>query len=385
MLERIQKAQTVMDAACERLRQQVNIMEVCGTHTVSIFRSGIRSILPKGLKLLSGPGCPVCVTDQSYIDTVLQLADSSDCLIATYGDMIRVPGKGGSLETRQTKANVKVVLSSEDALQLAKDNPNKTVVFVAVGFETTAPATAVVVKEAAEAAIDNFCVLSGHKLVVPAMRALLSGKNHKIDAFLCPGHVSVIIGYRAFAEIVRDFGRPCVVAGFEPVQIVEAIAEICRQLAAGKAELKSIYNAVVTEQGNAAAQKIIDECFEPADGYWRGLGKIEKSTLKVKDRYSRFDAFKRFDITEKPVEESSGCRCGEILCGLIEPPECTLFRKNCTPQTPIGPCMVSSEGACAAYFKYGGIGKSGHQGIRRQGHQENRASGFNSNGNKQTR
>jgi len=353
MLERIQKAQTVMDAACKVIGRQVNIMEVCGTHTVSIFRNGIKSILPKGLKLLSGPGCPVCVTDQSYIDTVLQLADRNDCLIATYGDMVRVPGRSGSLETKLTKANTKVVISSEDALQLAKDNPEKIVIFVAVGFETTAPATAVVVKESAQAAINNFCVLSGHKLVVPAMRALLSGKNHNIDAFLCPGHVSVIIGYRAFAEIVKDFGRPCVVAGFEPIQIIEGLAEICRQLAVGKAQVKSIYNAVVTERGNIAAQKIIAECFEPADGYWRGLGMIKKSTLKLKSEYSQFDAFKRFGITERPGGEISGCRCGQVLCGLIEPPECGLFGKNCTPQTPVGPCMVSSEGACAAYFKYG--------------------------------
>jgi len=342
-----------MDKACKTLGRQVNIMEVCGTHTVSIFRNGIRSTLPKGLKLLSGPGCPVCVTDQGYIDTVLELADRDDCLIATYGDMIRVPGKGGSLETRQSTANVKIVLSSEDALQLAKDNPDKTIVFVAVGFETTAPATAVVVKEAAAGSIDNFCILSGHKLVVPAMRALVSAKNDKIDAFLCPGHVSVIIGFGAFAEIVQDFGRPCVVAGFEPMQIIEGLGEICRQLAEGKAQLKSVYSAVVTEQGNTTAQKIIAQCFEPADGYWRGLGKIEKSTLKLKDKYSQFDALNRFDITETPVEDTSGCRCGEVLCGLIEPPQCELFGKSCALDTPIGPCMVSSEGACAAWFKYG--------------------------------
>jgi hydrogenase expression/formation protein HypD len=353
MLERIYKAQTVMDAACRTLGRQINIMEVCGTHTVSIFRNGIRSTLPKQLKLLSGPGCPVCVTDQGYIDIVLQLADRDNCIIATYGDMIRVPGKGGSLETKSTRANVKVVLSSEDALQFAKDNPNKTVVFVAVGFETTAPATAVVVKEAAEKHIDNFCILSGHKLVVPAMRALVSGKNHNIDAFLCPGHVSVIIGYHAFAEIVEHFSRPCVVAGFEPLQIIEGLSEICRQLSTGKAELKSVYTAAVTEQGNTTAQKIMAECFEQADGYWRGLGKIEKSTLILKDKYNRFDALKRFSITETPVEDTSGCRCGEVLCGLIEPPECGLFKKSCTTRTPVGPCMVSSEGACAAWFKYG--------------------------------
>jgi hydrogenase expression/formation protein HypD len=353
MLERIYKAQNTMDAACKTLGRQINIMEVCGTHTVSIFRNGIRATLPKRLKLLSGPGCPVCVTDQSYIDVVLQIADRDDCIIATYGDMIRVPGKGGSLETKQTKDNVKIVLSSEDALQLAKDNPNKTVVFVAVGFETTAPATAVVVKEAAEQNIDNFCILSGHKLVVPAMRALVSEKNHNIDAFLCPGHVSVIIGYGAFAEIVEHFGRPCVVAGFEPLQIIEGLGEICQQLSAGKAELKSVYPAVVSERGNTTAQKIMAECFEETDGFWRGLGKIEKSTLKLRDQYSQFDALKRFNMTEVPAEDTSGCRCGEVLCGLIEPPECGLFKKSCTTETPVGPCMVSSEGACAAWFKYG--------------------------------
>ncbi len=353
MLERIYKAQSAMSAACETLGRQINIMEVCGTHTVSIFRNGIRSTLPEKIKLLSGPGCPVCVTDQGYIDIVLQLADRDDYLIATYGDMIRVPGNGGSLETKQSKANVKIVLSSEDALQLAKDNPEKEIVFVAVGFETTAPATAVAVKEAAAEGIDNFSILSGHKLVVPAMRALVSEKNHKIDGFLCPGHVSVITGYDAFTEIVEDFGRPCVVAGFEPIQIIEGLAEICRQLSTGKPSVKSIYTAVVTKKGNTTAQKIIAECFEASDGYWRGLGKIEKSTLKLKDKYSRFDAFKRFNTAKTAGVERNGCRCGEVLCGLIEPPECGLFAKSCTPQTPIGPCMVSSEGACAAWFKYG--------------------------------
>ena len=353
MSDKTNKALHIMETACKKLNRQINIMEVCGTHTVSIFRNGIRSILPAGLKLLSGPGCPVCVTDQGYIDAVLRLAEGSDCLIATYGDMIRVPGKGGSLETKSSNTNIRVVMSSEDALQLAEDNPNKTVVFVAVGFETTAPATAVAVKEAAAKKIDNFCILSGHKLVVPAMRALLSAKNHNIDAFLCPGHVSAITGYGAFAGIVKDFGRPCVVAGFEPMQIIEGLAEICRQLADGKAELKSVYAAVVTEEGNTTAQEIIAECFEPADGYWRGLGKIEKSTLKLRDKYARFDALKRFNITEKPTADTSGCRCGEVLCGLIEPPQCRLFGGKCTPEIPVGPCMVSSEGACAAWFKYG--------------------------------
>ncbi len=354
MLERIYKAQTLMSQACQILGRQINIMEICGRHTVSIFRSGIRPTLPDRLELLAGPGCPICVADQSYSDTVLQLVDMDNCIIATYDDMIRVPGRGGSLESKQPNDNIKIVISSEDALQLAKDNPSKTIVFIAVGFGITASATAVVVKEAKEKSIDNFCILSGHKLIVPAMRTLLSGKNHNIDAFLCPGPVSTITGLDAFGEIVKDFDRPCVTAGFEPMQIIEGLAEICRQLSAGEAEIKSIYTTTVTEEDNAKAQEIINECFKSADGYWRGLGEIEKSTLKLKDKFSQFDALKRFNITEAPSEENAnGCRCGDVLCGLITPEQCESFGKKCTPQSPEGPCMVSCEGACAAWFKYG--------------------------------
>ncbi len=342
-----------MDAACEALGRQINIMEVCGTHTVAIFRNGIHITMPKGMKLLSGPGCPVCVTTQDYIDNLLDLADRPECLIVTYGDMVRVPGKHGSLEIRQSSGKVRVVLSAEDALQLAKDNPDKVVVFAAVGFETTAPATAVVVKQAAEENIDNFCILSNHKLVVPAMKALLNDSRNRIDAFLCPGHVSVIIGYGAFQEIAGKYKKPCVVAGFEPMQIIEGLADISRQLIECRAQAKTIYTAVVTEKGNLAAQKVIAECFEPKAGEWRGLGTIEKSTLKLKDRFSKFDAVKRFNIDETPTSESTDCRCGDVLCGLIDPPQCPLFGKTCTPRTPVGPCMVSSEGACAAWYKYG--------------------------------
>lgn len=352
MLQRIMKAQRQMDAACAKLGRDINVMEVCGTHTVSIFRNGIRSSLPKQLKLLSGPGCPVCVTDQSYIDIALELADRNDCIIATYGDMIRVPGAGGSLEKKQPGTNIKVLYSAEDSLQLAKDNPDKTIVLIAVGFETTAPATAVVITEAARQNIENFCILSGHKLVIPAMRALLTEKNNNIDAFLCPGHVSVIIGYNAFEPIVSEFARPCVVGGFEPMQIIEALAEICRQLEKNEPQAKSIYQAVVTAGGNKKAKQLMDDIFEPADGYWRGLGLIPQSTLKLKKQYKKFDALDRFSIEEKPVKDKTGCRCGEVLCGLIEPPACGLFAKKCTPDEPVGPCMVSSEGTCAAWYKY---------------------------------
>jgi len=353
MLERIYKAQTTMSQAYKTLGKKINIMEVCGTHTVSIFRSGIRATLPEGINLLTGPGCPVCVTDQSYIDATLKVADKEDCIIATYGDMIRVPGHGGSLETRQSNKNIKIVLSSEDALDLARNNPKKTVVFAAVGFETTAPATAVIIDEAIKENIENFTILSGHKLVIPAMRALLSDPKNNIDAFLCPGHVSAVTGYGIFKEIADDFHRPCVVAGFEPMQIIEGLAEIASQMGEGKAYVKSIYDAVVTEQGNPKAKEMISKYFDAADGYWRGLGLIEKSTLKLKKQYSRFDAFEKFGLEETQTEDLNGCRCGEVLCGQIKPTECELFGAACTPNEPVGPCIVSSEGACAAWYKYG--------------------------------
>ncbi|MHC4132723.1 MAG: hydrogenase formation protein HypD [Planctomycetota bacterium] len=352
MLERIIKAQKSMEESCKRLGREVRIMEVCGTHTVSIFRNGIREMLPENLKMLSGPGCPVCVTHAGYIDAVLELTERNGCIIATYGDMMRVPGQGGSLETKATKRDVKVVLSSDDALELARQNPSKVVVFIAVGFETTTPASAVVVKEAAEQGIDNFCILSNHKLVVPAMRALLSDKKNSIDAFLCPGHVSVIIGSRAYSGIVEEFSRPCVVAGFEPVQIMEGLAVICKQLVEGKAEVDNVYGAVVKSEGNTKALEIIEECFDEMDGYWRGLGKIGKSTLQLKEEFSEYDAYKCFGISDESGEDKSSCQCGEVLCGLIDPPECKLFGNTCSPDNPVGPCMVSSEGACSAWYKY---------------------------------
>jgi hydrogenase expression/formation protein HypD len=353
MLSRIYAAHKLMDEACKCAARAINIMEVCGTHTVAIFRNGIRPSLPANMKLLSGPGCPVCVTDQGYIDNMLILAEKKDVIIATYGDMIRVPGKSGSLETRGTGSNVRVVLSSIDALKIAKENPEKIVVFIAVGFETTTPATAIAVRQAKQEGVDNFCILSGHKLVIPAMFALLQDPANRIDAFLCPGHVSVVIGSDAYKPVVETFNKPCVVAGFEPMQIIEGIAEICRQLARGRSEVQSVYHAVVTPKGNEVARKVIDEVFEPADGYWRGVGLIPKSTLVLRTEYARFDAAKRFGLEEGAHSDLSGCHCGEVLCGRIEPPQCPLFETACTPDTPVGPCMVSSEGACSAWFKYG--------------------------------
>lgn len=352
MLERIEKARKTIDAVCEKVSQPIQVMEVCGTHTVSIFRNGIRTLLPEKLKLLSGPGCPVCVTDQGYIDIILELAQRDDCIIATYGDMMRVPGKAGSLEHLQ-RGNVKVVLSTDDGVALARRHPDKTVVFAAVGFETTTPASAVAVADAAREGLENFCILSGHKLVVPAMLALLGAKNDKIDAFLCPGHVSVILGSDAYRPVVEQFNRPCVVAGFEGVQILEGLAKICEQLAEGTARVESVYGAAVTPQGNQTAQQIVHDMFEPYDGPWRGLGTIPGGTLKLRADYNHFDALHRFGLTEVPTEELGGCQCGRVLCGLIDPPQCPLFGKQCTTDSPIGPCMVSTEGACSAWYKYG--------------------------------
>jgi hydrogenase expression/formation protein HypD len=352
MLEIINRAYTQIARAQKVLGRKINIMEVCGTHTVSIFRAGLRTAFPEGLKLLSGPGCPVCITDQGYIDAILEFADRDDVIIATYGDMIRVTGRNGSLEQKTNKGNVKIVLSAEDVLKIAKQNPGKKILFVAVGFETTAPSTAVLANEALQQGVENLFIFSNHKLVVPAMEALLLGKNHKIDAFLCPGHVSVIIGVDAYLPIVEQFQKPCVVAGFEPMQIIEAISEICRQLAENEPQLGSVYHAAVKPLGNETAKKIINDTFDISDGYWRGLGEIKKSTLKLKEKFSSLDAEKQLGIELVPEEDLTGCCCSEVLCGLMDPPDCGLYATNCTPDTPVGPCMVSSEGACAAWFKY---------------------------------
>ena len=352
MLDRINRAYKQIAKAQDVLGRTINIMEVCGTHTVSVFRAGLRDAFPKGLKLLSGPGCPVCITDQGYIDTVLSFAEREDCLVATYGDMLRVPGQKGSLEKKTDRGNIKIVLSAEDALKLAMENPDKKIVFVAVGFETTAPATAVIVNEAIQQNIKNLFIFSNHKLVVPAMTALLSDRNNKIDAFLCPGHVSVIIGSDAYRPVVEQFKKPCVVAGFEPMQIIEAISEICKQLAEKAPAVNSVYPAAVTPGGNKTAQKIIYDTFDASDGCWRGLGKIPGSTLKLKEQFNALDAEKQLGEVFVHEKDTTGCRCGEVLCGLIDPPQCGLFAQSCTPDTPVGPCMVSSEGACAAWFKY---------------------------------
>jgi len=333
--------------------ERVQVMEVCGTHTVSIFRNGIRSLLPPNVRLISGPGCPVCVTAQRHIDAAIELASREGLIVATYGDMIRVPGRVHSLETLRARgADIRVVNSARTALQMAQRNPNQQVVFLAVGFETTAPATAAMLLEAEQAGVENLSVLASHKLVVPAMMALLDGGDVPLDGFLCPGHVSVIIGVRAYEPIAARYGKACVIAGFEPQAILVGLRQLLRLVAQGQATVENAYAGVVREDGNPAARRLMERVFVTCDAPWRALGVIPASGLELAPAYERFDAVKRFGIVIGEDCDPPGCRCGEVIQGKVEPVECGLFGSDCTPVHPVGPCMVSSEGTCAAWFKY---------------------------------
>jgi hydrogenase expression/formation protein HypD len=350
----IEKLVEELRAVCGGL-ERVQLMEVCGTHTVSLFRSGVKSLLPANLRLVSGPGCPVCVTSQGYLDAALELAQKPDVTLCTYGDMVRVPGRRGSLADQRARgAKVVVVYSALEAIRLARRRPEEKIVFLAVGFETTAPATAAVLLEARAAGMGNFFVLPGHKLVVPAMMALLGAGDAPIDGFLCPGHVSVIIGADAYKPIVGRFARPCVVAGFEPAHMLQGVLSLCRQVAAGEARVENVYGAAVRPEGNPVALRMIDQVFRPAPAVWRAMGELPDSGLELRDDFRAFDAREAFGVAFGPDEQPSGCRCGEVIQGKADPAECPLFGRLCTPVKPVGPCMVSSEGACAAWYKYGG-------------------------------
>ncbi len=338
---------------CDRLGDDVPIMEICGTHTVSLHRSGLRAILPENLRLVSGPGCPVCVTAQRYIDAIVTLARRDDVILATYGDMVRVPGHHGSLETaRAGGADVRVIYSARQAVALAEQNPDRAIMFVAVGFETTAPATAAAVAEAQAKRLDNFLVMTAHKQVVPAMMALLLEDDVALRGFMCPGHVSVIIGSNAYLPIAERFGRPCVVAGFEPAQMLQGILHIVRQIASGEAGVENVYQVAVSGEGNPVARKLLDRVFVSQDAVWRAMGTIPGSGLVLREEFAAFDAVRRFGIELGEDHDPPGCRCGEVIQGKIDPPACPLFASGCTPTQPVGPCMVSSEGSCAAWYKY---------------------------------
>lgn len=340
---------------CFAVRRTVQIMEVCGTHTVSLFRSGLRSLLPPNLRLISGPGCPVCVTAQRHIDAAAEIAARPGVILATYGDMLRVPGRHGSLElTRGAGARVMVVHSALRALRLASENPRCQVVFLGVGFETTAPATAAAVLEAHRTGIENFSVLMCHKRVVPAMLAILADKTAALDGFLCPGHVSVIIGASAYRPIVSRHAKPCVVAGFEPRLMLLGLVKLMRQVAGGACRLENAYEAVVNDAGNRVARRLLARAFVVADTHWRSLGLIPGSGYELAAPYRHFDALNRFNLQLGDDVDHPACRCGDVIRGRVTPPDCALFGSVCTPLTPLGPCMVSSEGTCAAWHKYAG-------------------------------
>ena len=333
--------------------QHVCIMEVCGTHTVSLFRTGVKSLLPPAIDLISGPGCPVCVTSQGYIDAACELALRPNVTVCTYGDMVRVPGRSGSLEHQRARGgSVEVVYSPRDALAMARNDPDRQVVFLAVGFETTTPPTAATVIQACAEGIENYSILAGHKLVIPAMDALLSGGEVPIDGFLCPGHVSIIIGSDAYRPIAETYHKPCVVAGFEPRNMLEAIDRIVRQVAAGQASVENVYSVAVAAAGNTVARELVDRVFKPADAVWRAMGTLPASGLELNDAYRRFDAAERLGVAIGPDVCPPGCLCGEVIQGKAAPAACSLFGAACTPVDPVGPCMVSSEGTCAAWYKY---------------------------------
>lgn len=334
-------------------RKAIRLMEVCGTHTMSIARNGIRQLLPKNITLISGPGCPVCVTSQQEIDQFIKLARFEDVIITTFGDLMRVPGSHSSLQKeRANGADIRVVYSTLDCLSIAENNPDRQVVFLGVGFETTAPTIAAAILEAQKRKLTNFSVISAHKLVPPALLALLDNKNVAVDGFICPGHVSVIIGAQAYEPVVQKYHVPCVIAGFEPVDILQSIWMLVQQIEEGSAAVEIAYKRGVTYQGNQKAREILNLVFDPCDANWRGLGMIPQSGLKIKNDYQTLDANLRFDLSVADVNEPEGCACGEVLCGITTPRDCALFGNACTPDDPIGPCMVSSEGTCAAYYKY---------------------------------
>ncbi len=341
-------------AAAAQVPHGLSFMEVCGTHTVAGFRTGLHAMLPANVKLLSGPGCPVCVTAQGDIDLMVDVALEAKVTFFTYGDMLKVPGTRGNLELARSRgAKIKVLYSTLDAVKYAQANPAEQVVLGAVGFETTTPATAVAILEAQKLDLANFSVLASHKVLLPALRALLDGGEVQVNGFLCPGHASIILGSNAFRPLVRDYGMPCVVAGFEADQMLAGMARLTEMVADALPELDNVYPQVVKPEGNRVAQAIIAKVFEPAPAKWRALGEIAGSGLRVRDAYAQFDAVRRFGLVAGDAPEPAGCRCGEVITGRCTPADCGLFGRKCTPLAPVGPCMVSSEGSCAAWFKYG--------------------------------
>ena len=354
------KDKDIADKLAGRIRKltpsdgKLIFMEVCGTHTMAIFRNGIKDLMPEEIKLSSGPGCPVCVTETSYIDKAVAISKLDDVIITTFGDMLHVPGSSSSLEDRKVEgAKVEVVYSAFDSLKIARQNSDKKVIFLAVGFETTSPTIAMTILKAREMKIKNFYVLCAHKLIPPAMKVLLEDKDIKIDGFICPAHVSTIIGAKSYEFIAKDYKKPCVVAGFEAIDILQGVMMLTQMKKEGRCEVQNQYKRIATYNGNEKAVDTVNEVFEVQDAEWRGLGTIPASGLKVREKFREFDAEKMLKFSVEETREEKGCLCGEILKGKKEPVDCPSFASRCTPVSPVGPCMVSTEGTCAAWYKYG--------------------------------
>ena len=352
MTDIIKKIQSLMGS----IGREVKLMEVCGTHTVAIFRHGIRDVIPKNITLLSGPGCPVCVTAIRDVDAAIAISRLDNYVLTTFGDMMRVPGSKQSLYHAQAEgAHINIVYSPMDALKLAKENKDINVVFFATGFETTSPSIAATLMEAERKDIRNFFIYSTHKLVPPALKALLDSGDVKVGGFFLPGHVCAITGTKPYEFIATDYSIPSVVTGFDAADILEATMMLLDQIASNRASVEIQYKRVVKEEGNQRAISLLDEYFEPCDADWRGIGIIPKSGLKLKEKYKQWDITSVYQIDVSDSKEPKACQCGAILRGIKIPTDCPLFGKACTPEHPVGACMVSTEGSCAAYYKYSGV------------------------------
>jgi hydrogenase expression/formation protein HypD len=351
--ELITKAAEEIRRLAERGRHY-RIMEVCGGHTHAIYRFGLKDILPDNIELIHGPGCPVCVLPMGRIDDGLDIARKNDAIFAAFGDMMRVPGAHGSpFEHKARGTDVRIVYSPADALQIARRNPDRHVIFFAIGFETTAPSTALTLMRAKREDIHNFSVFCNHVTIVPAIRAILDSPDMRLDGFIGPGHVSTVIGCRPYEWIARAEGKPVVTSGFEPLDLLQSIVMLLRQLRAGEAKVENQYKRVVPWEGNWAALKAMAEVFELRPHFeWRGLGFISQSALRIRKEYAEWDSEQRFDVPETRVADPKAAQCGEVLKGVLKPAQCKLFGKECTPEHPIGALMVSSEGSCAAYYNY---------------------------------
>lgn len=347
-------ARRLINRIIQQATRPIRLMEFCGGHTHAIFRFGLRQMLSPYVELRAGPGCPVCVTSAGDLDRAMALAEIPDVIIATFGDLVRVPGSRGDLQQARARgADVRVVYSPSDALDIACYNADRPVVFLGIGFETTAPAVAATILEAEKRGISNFMVFSLHKLTPPATRAILEAGEVALDGIIGPGHVSAIIGSDAWQFLPREYGISCAIAGFEPLDLLHAIAILVQCAADAKPAVANAYTRGVRPQGNPTALSLIEQVFRVGQAEWRGFGEIPQSGLELRGEFAHRDAAKVFSLSTPPAHEPKGCRCGEVLRGVIEPPACPLFRKACSPHSPVGPCMVSAEGACAAYFQYG--------------------------------